>query len=230
MSVKNRPNITTKLESGLILEYPPELDGGGLEERFDFLELIRQHGKSKYNRTFEWCSGFGAIGFEILGFNLTDELYFSDCYDLAIYTCLQNSEKNNVGNKVFGIVSSKISTLPNFEPWDLVVANPPHVSNKEAFIKGLMEYGNHREISELVDLDTALRLTLDEGFKIHKEFFQNIRPRLTDDADIFISESEVSEELISFAESNGLKLCGNYPASFNRSQGRILHFKASELS
>lgn len=74
MSVKNQPSIITKLESGLILEYPPELDGGGLEERFDFLELI------------------------------------------------------------------------------------------------------------------------------------------------------------SLAESNGLKLCGNYPASFNRSQGRILHFKASELS
>ena len=225
MSVKEQPNLTVTLDSGIVIEYPPQLDGGGLEQRFDFLNAIQKSGKLKYHRTFEWCAGFGVIGFEILGRGLTDELYFSDCFELAIQNCQLVAEKNNISNRVFGYVSSSIVNLPKTELWDLVVSNPPHQSDKTRFINGLMENNNHTNISELTDLDVALRVTVDEDLNIHKEFFKNIQGRLTDDADIFISITEPPELINSIAEENNFQLVEKHTSSFNNGYSMILHYK-----
>ena len=225
MSVKKSPALTVTLDSGIVIEYPPQLDGGGLEQRFDFLNAIQKSGKTKYQRTFEWCAGFGVIGFEILGQGLTEELYFSDCFELAVQNCMSVAQRNNIDNRVFSYLSSTIENLPKTELWDLVVANPPHHSNKQNFINGLMEYGNHQDVSELTDLDVAIRITVDEDLNIHKEFFRNIQSRLTDNADIFISATEPPELITAIANKNNFQLIEEHPSSFNNGYSSILQYR-----
>jgi len=43
------------------------LDGGGSTFGQDFIPVLRARGMPKVQRTFEWCSGPGFIGFSLLG-------------------------------------------------------------------------------------------------------------------------------------------------------------------
>ena len=209
----------TTLASGIQLQYPTHLDGGGLQMKDELIEVIKKTGKHFYNRGYEWCAGFGVLGFEILGMGIARHMVFSDYYHVALDNCLSNAEKNDLSRHVTVHLSSTISGIPDVEKWDLVISNPPHTFDRTQFLKNMMsEHTGHTY------LDNTCRLLVDQDWTIHKEFFKNIRSKLTNDADVYLIESGRHDFFVTWAEENGLKHMGTYPITFLQ-HGGIFHFK-----
>jgi len=209
----------TTLASGIQLQYPTHLDGGGIQMKDDLIEVIKKTGKHFYERGYEWCAGFGVLGFEVLGMGLARHMVFSDYYHVALDNCISNAEKNNLSRHVTVHLSPTISGIPDVEKWDLVISNPPHTQDRTQFLKNMMnENAGHNY------LDNTCRLLVDQDWTIHKEFFKNICSKLTNDADVYLIESGRHDFFITWAEQNGLRHMGTYPISFLQ-HGGIFHFK-----
>lgn len=222
MPIQQSPDWTlhnTTLKSGIVLQYPVHLDGGGLEMVDELIDVIKKTGKTFYYRACEWCAGFGVLGFEVLGLGLAKHIVFTDYYHVAIDTCLENANKNSLINHVSGHVSGTINGIPNIEKWDLVVSNPPHVFDREFFLEKLPGGQDQHH-----NLDNTCRLTVDQNFGVHKEFFRNIKEKLTPQADVYLIEASLPNCFFEWAEQGGLYLQGKYPVSF-LPHGAILHFK-----
>jgi hypothetical protein len=226
MSIKSYPPLTVTLNSGIVVNYPPELDGGGLTARFDFLDIIPKLGK-KYKNAFEWCAGFGVIGFELLGNHMCENIYFSDCYELAISNCLKVAKENNISDRVFACTSPTIKDLPSTELWDLVVSNPPHCFDLQEWKNSVFAGTENPE--NTVDWDVSIRLGVDDKCHIHREFFENITPRLAVDADILLSEGGFRDPVIILAEQHGFVHVASYVNLKADYTGQILHFKVKDI-
>jgi tRNA1(Val) A37 N6-methylase TrmN6 len=98
-----------------------------------------------------------------------------------------NAEKNKISDRVTALHIDQISKIPEDMKFDLVVGNPPHQHNWSYTVEYLQ------------------RIMVDEDWKIHKEFFTNIRRFLNKNAEIILSETDSFPEHIEMAESNGLK-------------------------
>jgi hypothetical protein len=216
--VKDWSMQTKNLSSGIVIDYPTHLDGGGFEMVDDLINVIKSTGKQSYTRGCEWCAGFGVLGFEVLGLGIAEHMVFTDYYNLAIQTCLENASKNNIRDKVTGHISGTIKGIPN-EKWDLVISNPPHVFDREFFLETLPGGPeSHR------NLDNSCRLIVDQNFAIHKEFFKNIKEKLTKDADVYLIEALKDGFINEWAEKGGLYLHATYPITA-LPHGQIFHFK-----
>lgn len=207
-------NIT--LNSGIKIQFPTHLDGGGTMMVDDLISAIRLSGKSVYERACEWCAGYGVLGYEVLGLGLAKHMVFTDYYPAAITNCLETATNNHLSQFVTGHISSTIEGVPNTEKWDLVVSNPPHVADKNYFLSTMQGDSNY--------LDNTCRLTVDQNFAIHKEFFRNIKEKLTLDADIFLIEASKHDFFVEWADAGGLRLVDTFPVSF-LPHGCIFHFK-----
>lgn len=222
MPLSENPDWTLQnktLKSGIGIQFPTHLDGGGLEMVDELIDVIRNTGKPFYNRACEWCAGFGVLGFEVLGLGLAKHIVFTDYYHVAIDNCLENARKNHLNNHVSGHVSGTINGISNVEKWDLVISNPPHVFDKEYFLENLPGGRDQHHA-----LDNTCRLIVDQNFGIHKEFFKNIKEKLTTDADVYLIEAVVLDCFIEWAEQGGLYLHSKHPINF-LPHGAILHFK-----
>lgn len=212
----------TILENQQRINHPWYLTGGGDLYYPFFLEAIRQHGKPHYNRAFEWCVGHGRIGWEIITKQICDELSFNDCYDLAVETGLKNAKDLGYENKVRGYTTPTISQIPDTEMFDLVVGNPPNAMDKDYMIQQCQESGQGEDLINL-----ALRLTVDQGFETHRDFFKYIKHHLNPDADIFITlhrdSIDMTTEEISGPENLELiSITDMYPVDTGL---KIAHFK-----
>jgi len=212
---------TARLKGGIFIKYPRKLDGGGLNFKDDLLEVVRKTGKYSYNRGYEWCSGFGVLGYELLGMGVCNHIVFSDMYKDAIDNCLDTANANNLTKYVTGYHCDKISDIPNTEKWDLVVSNPPHCLDLEGFKTEMRKYSSNEE-----NINNAARLCVDQDYKIHDEFFKNIGKHLTSDADIYLIESNYMESMVHMASIYGLNFMGKYEMKDKTMpNGVILHFK-----
>ena len=218
VEVNNRSLQSRTLSSGVVVEYLTHLDGGGLDMIDDLINVIKNTGKQSYTRGCEWCAGFGVLGFEVLGLGLAKHMVFTDYYDLAIRTCLRNASTNNISDKVTGHISGTIKGIPN-EKWDLVISNPPHVFDREFFLETLP---GGKEVHD--NLNNACRLIVDQNFAIHKEFFKNIKEKLTPDADVYLIEAVKDGFMNEWAEKGGLYVHATYPITV-LPHGQIFHFK-----
>lgn len=208
------------LGSGIEVKFPYHLDGGGFFFKDDFVRVIKETGKPTYTRAFEWCSGFGVIGFELLGLNICDHIVFSDYYSVAVENCRETAISNKIEERITTYVSSSIKDLPESERWDLVVGNPPWYPNKD----NIPLLGTVHPMM----MPNIHRITVDEDFEIHKEFYRNIRNRLTDDADLYIIEANHDPFHKKLAFENGLRLVDIYGLSAGieyAPAGGIFHFK-----
>ena len=214
---------TCELSGGIKLTFPTHLDGGGRQMSDDLITAICATGKSQYNRAFEWCAGFGVLGFEVLGMNLAKSLVFSDYYDVAIKNCLETANMNGLGDRVTGYVTPCIGNIPDIEKWDLVVSNPPHTEDGEGF----KDFMNNDPARKHEYIENAARLIVDEQWGIHKEFYANIRKHLADDADLYIIESVQEKLFEELADDAGLYLIGKYAVKY-LPHGAIYHFKVKQ--
>jgi UDPglucose 6-dehydrogenase len=212
---------SVRLKGGIFVKYPRKLDGGGLNFKDDLLEVIQRTGQRSYNKCFEWCAGFGVLGFEILGMGIANRLVVSDSYKEAVDNCLNTAKLNNLSNYVTGYHTDKIADIPLTEKWDLVVSNPPHVWNMDEFLKEMQS----KESSPKA-IQNSARLCVDENLKAHREFFENIEKHLHSNSDIYLIETSKDEKIIHLARTFGLHCRGAYPMNDKTMpNGHILHFK-----
>ena len=213
---------TARLKGGIFLKYPRKLDGGGLNFKDDLLDVVRKTGKYSYSRGYEWCAGFGALGYELLGMGVCNHIVFSDMYKEAIDNCLDTANANSLTKYVTGYHCDKISDIPNTEKWDLVVSNPPHCVDLAEFEASMKTLGNTNQ----QNIDNAARICVDQDYKIHDEFFKNIGKHLTHDADIYLIECQYMESTVHMASLYGLNFMGKYEMKDKTMpMGVILHFK-----
>lgn len=204
-------------ENGIHIEWCKGDDGGGSTQYIDFIHAIGS--EKKYNKCLEWCAGLSAITFGLFDEKIINEAVLMDIYEPALLTAMVNAKNNNLSDKIKYFVCDEIKKLPSTEKFDLVVSNPPHSSHGYWLVDGVNEdiTGTHR------------RLVVDEDWKIHKEFFDNITKYLNEGADIFLSESDIHSDLISMAEQNNLKYVGFHSAPLlsvdSRTQAVVMHFK-----
>jgi len=207
---------TRTYENGFVLEYPTHMDGGGFEIKEELYSLIERVGKEHYGRALEWCSGVGPLGYDLLDKNKVDTVAFVDTHGPSIKSCLANATANKVVDKVSAYVCSEVTQIPTTEKFDLVVANPPHSGDRQAFIDSL---------DHLNSLDNTCRLIVDEGYEALQDFYANIKKYLNTDADVFITTGSNQVHYIHWAMSGGLQFMGFCPMAENPNCG-IYHYKA----
>lgn len=187
--------MTQTFPNGTTLYWTDGSDGGGTTQYADFTDILSNSTKV-YNRGLEWCAGLGAIGFSIMDIKKCNTFAFMDLYSIALDDVKFTSEANNITDRVTTYQCDEVNKIPKHEKFDLIVANPPHCFNPFP--------GDN--------IDHAIRLVVDQDWKIHKEFFNNITSYLLPDADIFLSETGIYQEHIQLAKQNGLKFKGTLPA------------------
>jgi methylase of polypeptide subunit release factors len=223
------------LESGIKMRSQFHLSGGGQYFKDDFVRVVKEYGKKKYKRGFEWCCGFGIIGYEILGLGITEHMAFSDYYDNAVYDIRDTAKNNNIEHCVSSYITPTIVGIPDSEIWDLVIGNPPHAFTDIETSRQSLPPDSR--------VEDTLRTLVDDGMEIHKEFFLNIRKHLTADADVFLYEPEFwfyENTFKELAASGGLYIYAEYElldaltvlATLNLDKihrnGRLVHFKVKQ--
>lgn len=191
--------MTTKLifKNKTQIEWNHGDDGGGSTHYTDFLNAI---GSSKqYNNCLEWCAGLSAISFSLLDANIINKSVLMDIYEPALTKALDNAQNNNLSDRVSIRLCGKISDLPVTDKFDLVVANPPHAISDHWIEDG-------------PDYDTVHRITVDLDWKLHKEFYANIKNYLNPGADVFISEIDSHLVIEEYANQSGLRFVSSIPA------------------
>jgi len=147
----------------------PELDGGGWFQAQFFGDYLQKH---RVNTIYEWCCGPAWIGLWLLELGIGKELVVSDVNPAAL-ACVRESA-SRLGHTVRVYESDNLKQIPHEETFDLIVANPPNYSNiQESHPSGYMRY----------DLRPS-----DLDWKLHREFYQGIRPHLRPEGKILISE------------------------------------------
>ncbi|MBI3617871.1 MAG: methyltransferase [Candidatus Omnitrophica bacterium] len=106
------------------VSYTWNLNGGGLILAYEFAHLVsRKIGKVEH--AFEYCSGPGFIGFNLLANNLCNRLTLADINPKAIDAIKETIKNNHLQDRVAVYQSDCLDSIPDNERWDLVVGNPP---------------------------------------------------------------------------------------------------------
>ena len=181
--------------------YHPSLDGGGTTSGQRYRSVLSKlYPGRKFNNCFEWCAGPGFIGFDLLSRNFCDNLYLNDIYPPAIDSIQKTIDHNKeIQNNVFFHHCRSIKDLPVDWKFDLVVSNPPHWNpDLGQFITQI----NFRD-----------RISADFGWKLHKDFFDNISKHLMPNATILLQECSFASGpamFEPFMEKNGLYINNCY--------------------
>ena len=150
----------------------PYNGGGPLLAPF-FVSHIRSL-KRKFRTCFEWCAGPGYIGRALLNEGLCDSLVLADINEKS----LRYGAENFPSSKAISYhVSDNLKSIPPAlrGGFDLVVGNPPNYYN----ISSKHHVGRH--------LQDDLRPN-DRSWKIHKDFYRNIKIFLSTKAVMVIHE------------------------------------------
>lgn len=180
--------------------YDSWMEGGGTWFGQDYLEVIKQrYPDRKFNRCYEWCSGPGFIGFNLLDNDICKSLCLSDKFEPAIVRCDQTIKEANLTNCANAYCCEKVSKLPEYEKFDLVVANPPHYL-------------------ECPGDDNYQRIAVDQNWQAHREFYQSIRQHLEPTGIILLQENQAGslngvKDFEQFIVGNGLKITGYFTSN-----------------
>lgn len=206
-----------KFKNGIHIKWNPGDDGGGSTQYIDFLDTIGT--EKKYNNCLEWCAGLSAIAFSLVDANIVENIVLMDLYEPALIKAQENAVSNNIVDKVDIRICDKINMLPLTDKFDLVVANPPHSP-----VNGITNIPNSQK-----EYDACLRITIDKDWELHKEFFKNITTYLNTNADVYISETERLDSIVTWAKEVGLNLMKIFPSPMlaidSKTSAVIYHFR-----
>jgi methylase of polypeptide subunit release factors len=204
-----------KLKNTIVRTFHDSTMCGGDHMRDLLVERIQHHRRrSTYRRGYEWCSGSGPLGYTLLDENIVEHITFSDLYQVGIDDCLATAQHNNITNSVDAFLSSTIAGIPQIDALDLVVSNPPHCWSQNP-----------------LELYSRTPFLLDKDMVAHKEFFKNIKARLSEKAELFIIEHDdnIKDVYISMGEQGGLTFIDWYDFDTNQdglTPHKLLHFIA----
>ena len=204
-----------KLKNTIVRTFHDSTMCGGDHMRDLLVERIQHHrSRSTYRRGYEWCSGSGPLGYTLLDENIVEHITFSDLYQVGIDDCLATAQHNNITNSVDAFLSSTIAGIPQIDALDLVVSNPPHCWSQNP-----------------LELYSCTPFLLDKDMVAHKEFFKNIKARLSEKAELFIIEHDdnIKDVYISMGEQGGLTFIDWYDFDTKQDEikpHKLLHFIA----
>ncbi len=200
--------------------YTPETNGGGDHFFPEYLDLVIEY-YGRVGHIMEWCSGPGFIGYGMMACNMCDHLTLLDKFEPAITVAKKTAENSFIKiidmadtekiyhRRVFPRTkiyhSDNCSVLPEDEKIDLVVGNPPHFENEEDAIKALSVMGSPVFNDHLKDI------ILDPNWDAHKDMFNNLSTRLSDDGTICLqlhSGGSSPETFKPMVEDSGMKITG----------------------
>ena len=161
------------------IEEESDLDGGGKILAPAFYELLYDR---KVKTIYEWCCGPAWIGLWLLEQGICQELVVSDINEKAIDCVRRTVEKR--GYPVRSYVSDNLISVPFYEKFDIVVANPPNYVN----IQESHSFGYLRHDLRPSDID----------WKIHKNFYENIGKHMHKESNMYISEVEPYKKEVFF--------------------------------
>lgn len=152
------------------------LDGFGSGLKGPFADEVRKMNR-RFRYAFEWCSGIGEIGMNILRQDLCTRLCISDINPEAIRIARQIAERDSLTDKIDILLGDNLAPVPKDAKFDLIVGNPPNYYN----VQKAHPFGK-RFFHDLRPND--------RGWKIHEAFYTSIRHYLSDDGVILLHEVE----------------------------------------
>ena len=160
-----------------------DLDGGASDFGHTIIETVADL-RLTPGRAFDWCSGYGGVGYRLLQQGLCEHLVLGDINPESLDLARQTAIRNDLDNVTI-YETDCLDQIPDHERWDLVVGNPPHFPEP--------------------DLDTLLtarprvkawplqiyheRIWRDPDWEIHRRFFASVGRFLADDGRIVLCEN-----------------------------------------
>ena len=158
--------------SEFVVKYTFEMEGGGTTYAVDYATVLQEKYPFKsFNKVYEWCSGPGFIGFDLLDHGIAKSLCLSDVYLPALDCAKKTAQSNSIESCVTTYLLDDLTLLPMYEQFNLVVGNPPHHSQS-------IHEEYHRN-----------RIVLDNNWQAHLNFFQNIGKHLLPNGIILLQEN-----------------------------------------
>lgn len=152
------------------VSWAEEHNGGGMLHGEEYPAIISTLYPGRiFENCFEWCSGPGFIGYNILDHGLCKNLVFTDIHKPVLDLAALTAKENNLVDKVKIYHGGTIDVIPKGTKIDLVVSNPPHFSR--------------------LGVEKPNRLFDDPNWDIHRLFFKYIGDYLTDDGIILLQEN-----------------------------------------
>lgn len=160
---------------GIEVCHASTLDGGGPRTWPYFVDAVREH-IGPVGHAYEWCSGPGYIGFALLGSGLCETLTLADVNPEAVAACHETIRRNGLEGRVNVYLSDNLRGIPSDEVWDLVIGDPPH------FPEPLQRH---------IDDGFVLR-SVDQDWRLHRGFFEDLPGHLAPGSRLLLSESRVA--------------------------------------
>jgi len=175
------------------------MDGGGTWFGQEYTTVIKQRYPNRvFECCYEWCAGPAFIGYSILDHGLCKSLCVSDIYPDAIKRVKETAKIHQLSN-VAAYATGLIADLPNYEQFDLVVANPPH-------------------FLECPGDDNYRRIAVDQNWAAHQEFFANIGQHLLPNGIVLLQENQAGslnreQDFAPFIAAAGLEITDVFNSS-----------------
>jgi methylase of polypeptide subunit release factors len=173
--------------------------GGGQTFGQDFVPLLNEIYPGRiFDSCLEWCAGPGFIGISLYNSGICNKITFFEKHSEAIAQLERTKIENNFGDEFTIIHDEDVSRL--IGTYDLIVANPPHFSDEIYFLRNGPKH-----------------LWLDKDWKVHINFFNNIKKNLSKNGVILLQECSMSNAYSSFdklLKDTGLKIVRSFTPSF----------------
>lgn len=200
---KNKEKLCIYKVKNIKILYNSKFNGGGATFGQLYIPILKRL-SIKANNCIEVFAGPSFIGFSLLAFGICKYLTVADINDKALDNVRETVKYNRLKNKVKIYKSDVLDGIPEDNKFDLVVGNPPHFPSKESWNK----------VSNENDDITILK-AVDENWKLHKKFYNNIKKYLNENAKVILvenSQGSSPSDFIQLIKEGGLKYEGEiYP-------------------
>jgi 16S rRNA G966 N2-methylase RsmD len=205
--------LTYPVGKDFYVYYDQHMDGGGTDFGQEYPRVISYlYPERKFNHCLEWCAGAGHIGFRMLADEKCNNLTLLDAYKPALLACEKTIKymPTKFKDAVTLQHCNNIEHLSANFKFDLVIANPPHYPNKLLAAKKLY-YKSFQD--RKINVSDAIRIGIDEQWKLRKNFYLNIAKNLTSDGIIVLQENIMlsgPEDFREFIDQGGLKIVRSF--------------------
>jgi predicted RNA methylase len=155
----------------------PDHHMGGLAFGRDFPRVLNELGIGRRGRMFEFCAGPGYIGYSLLAAGWCESLVLADIDPDSVSTARFTAAHNELEDRVVVYRSDALEQIPDSERWDLVVANPPHFSERNADIR-----------------------IFDPGWELHRRFYASVASHMNPGGLVVMAENQAGSDPELFEE------------------------------
>jgi 16S rRNA G966 N2-methylase RsmD len=201
---KNTNDFSLKfaVANDFFVYYNQNIEGGGTGHGQNYPRVLKYlYPDRVFDHCLEWAAGHGAIGFRLLADSVCKKLHLVDCEQQAIDACVKtiNNMPDRFADSVAITQTKTLSNLDNKLMFDLVVANPPTYNS---IVWGQPMYST-------VSLSDWDRISFDQDWQAHQDFFKNIKSHLTPNGVILLQEQMHGSSVVEFekfVDASGLKI------------------------